>query len=75
MGAHAPLLALLRRDRLVLVVGMVSVIALAWGWLLAGAGMEMSAVEMTAMAGMDGWLGSRRCGRQPMPGSSSPCGG
>jgi predicted metal-binding membrane protein len=29
---------------------------MAWGWLLAGAGMEMGPIEMTAMAGMDGWL-------------------
>ncbi len=47
---------LLMRDRMVLVVGLVAVIVMAWGWLVAGAGMEMSAVEMTAMAGMDGWL-------------------
>jgi len=46
----------LRRDRAVLVAGLVVIIALAWGWLLAGAGMETSTVEMTAMAGMDGWL-------------------
>jgi predicted metal-binding membrane protein len=48
--------AVLRRDRLVLVAGLVVVLAMAWGWLLAGAGMEMSAIEMTRMAGMDGWL-------------------
>ena len=48
--------AVLRRDRLVLVAGLVAVLAMAWGWLIAGAGMEMSAVEMTAMARMDGWL-------------------
>ena len=48
--------AMLRRDRLALVAGLVVVLALAWGWLLAGAGMEMSALDMTAMAGMDGWL-------------------
>jgi predicted metal-binding membrane protein len=46
----------LRRDRIVLVAGLVAVLAVAWGWLVSGAGMEMSAVEMTAMAGMDGWL-------------------
>ena len=57
MGAETRLLeAVLRRDRVVLVAGLVAVLAGAWGWLLAGAGMEMSAVEMTAMAGMDGWL-------------------
>ncbi len=48
--------ALLTRDRMVLVAGLVAVLVMAWGWLVAGAGMEMSAVEMTAMAGMDGWL-------------------
>ena len=48
--------AVLRRDRMVLVAGLVVVLGMAWGWLVTGAGMEMSAVEMTAMAGMDGWL-------------------
>jgi predicted metal-binding membrane protein len=48
--------AVLKRDRMVLVAGLVAVLVMAWGWLMAGAGMEMSAVEMTAMAGMDGWL-------------------
>ncbi len=47
---------MLRRDRLVLVAAIALVLALAWGWLLAGAGMEMGTVEMTAMARMDGWL-------------------
>jgi predicted metal-binding membrane protein len=48
MGAQARLLeAVLRWDRVVLVAGLIAVLALAWGWLLAGAGMEMSAVEMT----------------------------
>ena len=51
-----PLEAVLRRDRMVLVAGLVVVLGMAWGWLVTGAGMEMSAVEMTAMAGMDGWL-------------------
>lgn len=48
--------AVLRRDRLVLVAGLVAVVAMSWGWLLSGAGMEMGPVEMTAMARMDGWL-------------------
>jgi predicted metal-binding membrane protein len=47
---------LARRDRLVVIVGLAAVIAMAWGWLLAGAGSGMTPVEMTAMAGMDGWL-------------------
>ena len=46
----------LDRDRLILLTGLAIVIMMAWGWLLVGSGMEMSAVEMTAMAGMDGWL-------------------
>ena len=46
---------LARRDRLVVIAGLVAVIAMAWGWLLAGAGSGMTPVEMTAMAGMDGW--------------------
>ncbi len=48
--------ALPRGERLGILLALVLVIALAWGWLLAGAGMEMSAIDMTAMAGMDGWL-------------------
>ena len=59
MGMDAQALvskALLRRDRVVVIAGLVSVLSLAWAWLLAGAGMEMSALEMTGMAGMDGWL-------------------
>ena len=31
-------------------------IALAWGWVLLGSGMSMTAVQMTGMAGMDGWM-------------------
>ena len=46
----------LDRDRLILLIGLATVVLLAWGWLLVGSGMESSAIEMTAMAGMDGWL-------------------
>jgi predicted metal-binding membrane protein len=57
MGAQPRLLeAVLRHDRAALLIGLAAILALAWGWLLAGAGMEMSAIDMTAMAGMDGWL-------------------
>jgi predicted metal-binding membrane protein len=41
---------------MVLVAGLVVVLGMAWGWLVTGAGMGMNAVEMTAMAGMNGWL-------------------
>lgn len=48
--------AALRCDRLMLIAGLIAIVAMAWAWLLAGAGMEMSAIEMTTMAGMNGWL-------------------
>jgi len=41
--------ALVRRDRLVVVTALIAVIALSWAYLLAGAGMGMSAYEMTRM--------------------------
>ena len=47
---------MLQRERLVLLAGLTAVLALAWAWLLSGAGMAMTPFEMTAMAGMDGWL-------------------
>lgn len=55
-AADAALEAVLRRDRLIFFCGLAAVTALAWVWLLLGAGMDMTAIEMTAMAGMDGWL-------------------
>ena len=48
--------AVLRRDRQVLLAALVVVVALAWGWVLLGGGLGMTAVEMTGMAGMDGWM-------------------
>ena len=47
---------ILRHERLVLAAGVGAVILLAWLWLLLGAGTGMSAIEMTRMAGMHGWL-------------------
>jgi len=46
----------LRRDGLIFVGGLTLVCVSAWVWLLLGAGMDMSAVEMTDIAGMDDWL-------------------
>ena len=40
------LLALLRRDRIVVLAGLLLVILLAWGWLLLGAGIEMDRMDM-----------------------------
>jgi predicted metal-binding membrane protein len=48
--------AALRRDRWLLLAALAMVLVLAWGGLLVGAGMPMGALDMTAMAGMDGWL-------------------
>lgn len=41
--------AAVRRDRLVVIAALTAVIALSWVYLLAGAGMGMSALEMTRM--------------------------
>ena len=40
------LLALLRHDRMAVLMGLVAVILLAWGWLLLGAGIEMEQMDM-----------------------------
>jgi predicted metal-binding membrane protein len=45
--------SILKRDRLVVAVALATVAVLAWAWLLAGAGMEMTAAEMTRMAQRD----------------------
>lgn len=45
--------AALRRDRLIVVVSLAVVIAAAWIYVLAGAGMGMSALEMTRMSQVD----------------------
>jgi predicted metal-binding membrane protein len=46
----ATLEAVVRRDRLVVVTALTAIIALSWAYLLTGAGMSMSALEMTQMA-------------------------
>jgi hypothetical protein len=51
-GETTLLEAALRRDRLVVVAAPVSVIAVAWIWIVLGAGTGMSAVAMTQMARM-----------------------
>ena len=50
MPADATLEALLRRDRLVVFAALSAVVALSWAYLLAGAGMSMSAFGMTRMS-------------------------
>ena len=54
--AETLLQAALRRDRLLMAGALALVLLLAWLGLLLGAGMEMTALETTRMAGMDGWL-------------------
>jgi predicted metal-binding membrane protein len=46
----ATLEALVRRDRKVVIVAVTTVVALSWGYLLVGAGMGTSALEMTRMS-------------------------
>jgi predicted metal-binding membrane protein len=50
VAIDATLEAVARRDRLVVVTALTAVIALSWAYLLAGAGMGMSAFEMTRMS-------------------------
>jgi predicted metal-binding membrane protein len=50
MGVDVALEAALRRDRLVVITALIVVISLSWAYLLAGAGMEVSAIEMTRMS-------------------------
>lgn len=50
LAIDATLDAVVRRDRLVVVAALTAVIALSWAYLLAGAGMGMSAFEMTRMS-------------------------
>ncbi len=50
VSIDAPLEAVVRRDRLVVVTALTAVIAISWAYLLAGAGMGMSAFEMTRMS-------------------------
>ncbi len=49
----ATLEAVVRHDRLVVVTALIAVIALSWTYLLAGAGMGMSAFEMTRMSQLE----------------------
>ena len=47
MAETSPLESLLRRDRLVVIAALAAVIVACWAYILAGAGMGMSALEMT----------------------------
>jgi len=56
--------SVLRRDRLVVVIALGAVIVLSWAYVLAGAGMGMSAMEMTRMTHAVGLGGSSQSGMQ-----------
>ena len=58
----ATLEAAVRRDRLVVGIALAAVVSLSWAYLLAGAGMDMSALEMTRMLqlGMAGGMSEGR---------------
>jgi predicted metal-binding membrane protein len=49
MAESSALTAVLKRDRLIVIAALVAVIVAAWIYVLAGAGMGISALEMTAM--------------------------
>jgi predicted metal-binding membrane protein len=49
MADSSTLVAVLRRDRIVVIVALVTVIVLAWGYILGGSGVGISAFEMKAM--------------------------
>lgn len=68
--------ALLRRDRWLSLAALAVVLALAWGWLLAGAGMDLPMAAPAgagAMAGMDDLHGmDAMAGMAGMPGMAAP---
>jgi len=67
--------SVLRRDRLVVVVALVAVIVLSWAYVLAGAGMGMSAFEMTRMTQPVGVIDSAQPSMQGMSTGGTAGGG
>ncbi len=65
----------LRRDRLVVVIALVAVIVLSWVYVLAGAGMGMSAFEMTRMTQSVGVIDSTQPSVQGMSMGGTAVGG
>ena len=61
-GVTFDLESVLRRDRLVVVIALGAVMVLSWAYVLAGAGMGMSAMEMTRMTHAVGLGGSGQSG-------------
>ena len=50
MSQDSPLETVLKRDRMVVIGGLAGVVALAWVFILFGAGMDMTALEMTRLS-------------------------
>jgi len=67
--------SVLRRDRLVVVIALVAVIVLSWVYVLAGAGMDMSAFEMTRMTQPVGVIDSTQPSVQGMSMGGTAVGG
>ena len=67
--------SVLRRDRLVVVIALVAVIVLSWVYVLAGAGMGMSAFEMTRMTQPVGVIDSTQPSVQGMSMGGAAVGG
>ena len=67
--------SVLRRDRLVVVIALVAVIVLSWAYVLAGAGMGMSAFEMTRMTQPVGVIDSTQPSMQGISMGGSAVGG
>jgi len=67
--------SVLRRDRLVVVIALVAVIVLSWVYVLAGAGMGMSAFEMTRMTQPVGVIDSTQPSMQGISMGGSAVGG
>ena len=67
--------SVLRRDRLVVVIALVAVVVLSWVYVLAGAGMGMSAFEMTRMTQPVGVIDSTQPSVQGMSMGGTAVGG
>jgi predicted metal-binding membrane protein len=66
MAEATTLEAVLRRDRVVVITALVMVIVACWLYILMGAGMGMSAFEMTAMSGAPAGMASSETTHEPM---------
>ena len=75
MAVAFDLESVLRRDRLVVVIALIAVIVLSWVYVLAGAGMGMSAFEMTRMTQPVGVIDSTQPSVQGMSMGGTAVGG